>query len=311
MDLIEAMTIFVEVADTEGFNRAAERLRISRSAVTRAIANLEERLNVRLLQRTTRRVTLTEIGRSYLGDCKDILDRIATTEGNVTRSSATSAGSLRVAASSSFALSNLGPAIKSYIAAYPDVDFHLTLLDREVDIVDEGFDVAVVPSRAVTSSSAIVRPLAQFSNSPVVSVSYLSRLGLPSLERPEQLKELAFIGRSMNEKGMSVEFERGNERFAVELLPRFTANNLLMISRMTKLGIGFSFLPESMIEPELTEGSLVRLMPDFSVVEQSLNMCIAYPSRKYIRSATQTFIDHIVAWARAADNAYLTGPAQS
>jgi DNA-binding transcriptional LysR family regulator len=299
MDLIEAMTIFVEVADTEGFNRAAEKLRISRSAVTRAIANLEERLNVRLLQRTTRRVTLTEIGRSYLGDCKEILDRIAVTEGNVTRSNATSVGSLRVAASSSFALSNLGPAIKSYIEAYPEVDLHLTLLDREVDIVDEGFDAAIVPSRAVTSSSAIVRPLAQFSNSPLASVSYLERIGLSAVRRPEQLRELAFIGRSMDEKGISVEFEHGTERSSIDLHPKFTANNLLMIGRLTKLGLGFSLLPESMMAQELAEGSSIRLIPDFCVAERSLNMCIAYPSRKYIRSTTQTFIEHLVAWARA------------
>jgi DNA-binding transcriptional LysR family regulator len=298
MDLIEAMTIFVEVAETQGFNRAAEKLRISRSVVTRAIANLEERLSVRLLQRTTRHVTLTEIGRSYLGDCKDILDRISTTEGNVTRSSATSSGALRVAASSSFALSNLGPVVKSYVDAYPEVDFHLTLLDREVDIVDEGFDAAIVPSRAVTSSSAIVRPLAEFSNSPVVSVSYLESVGVTSVEHPEELARLAFIGKSMDEKGVRIDFERGEASISLELRPRFTANNLLMISRMTKMGMGFSLLPPSLMSHELAEGSIIRLMPEFNVVERSLNMCIAYPSRKYIRSATQTFIEHVVSWAR-------------
>ncbi|BEU21199.1 LysR family transcriptional regulator [Paraburkholderia terrae] len=309
MDLIEAMTIFVEVAEAQGFNRAAEKLRISRSVVTRAIANLEERLSVRLLQRTTRHVTLTEIGRTYLGDCKDILDRIATTEGNVTRSSAASAGTLRVAAASSFALSNLGPVIKSYVDAYPEIDFHLTLLDREVDIVDEGFDAAIVPSRAVTSSSAIVRPLAQFSNSPVVSVSYLDSVGVKSIEHPEELGKLTFIGRSMDEKGVHIDFERGSESTSLELHPRFTANNLLMISRMTRMGMGFSLLPPSLMSNDLAEGSIVRLIPDFNIVERSLNMCIAYPSRKYIRSATQTFIDHVVSWARDDAGGFAADPA--
>ncbi|WP_395065397.1 LysR family transcriptional regulator [Paraburkholderia silvatlantica] len=308
MDLIEAMTIFVEVAEAQGFNRAAEKLRISRSVVTRAIANLEERLSVRLLQRTTRHVTLTEIGRSYLGDCKDILDRISTTESNVMRSSATSAGLLRVAASSSFALSNLGPVIKSYVDAYPEVDFHLALLDREVDIVDEGFDVAIVPSRAVTSSSAIVRPLAKFSNSPVVSVSYLDSVGVSSVERPEELEKLAFIGRSMDEKGVRIDFERGGESTSLDLRPRFTASNLLMISRMTKIGMGFSLLPTSLMSHELAEGSIIRLMPEFNIVERSLDMCIAYPSRKYIRSATQTFIDHVISWARDVANGFAKDP---
>lgn len=303
---MEAMTIFVEVAETEGFNRAAEKLRISRSVVTRAIANLEERLNVRLFQRTTRRVTLTEIGQAYLSDCKDILDRIATTESNVTRRSATSSGSLRVAVSSSFALSNLGPVIKSYVDTYPAVDLHLTLLDREVDIVDEGFDVAIVPSQAVTSSTAIVRPLAQFPNVPVVSPSYLAGcMGCRAPERPDQLAELAFIGRSIDEKGISLEFARGGESARIELLPKFTANNLLMITRMTKLGMGFSFLPESLVAGELADGSLVKLVSPYTLSEGLRNICIAYPSRKYIRNATQTFIDHILVWARETNTLQL------
>lgn len=299
MDLIGAMTIFVEVADTEGFNRAAEKLGISKSVVTRAITQLEARLNVRLLQRTTRRVSLTEIGRTYLNECREILSQIATTEASVSKKSAETKGEIRIAVSTSFALERLPPIIAGYAERFPEVIVRLTLLDREIDLVEEGFDVAIVPSRAVTSETSIVRVIASFSNIAVASPAYVRSSGL-RLNVPEDLTTRSFIGRMVDAKGRKVSLVADGDARTLTLVPRFTANNLLMVQRMTIEGMGFSLLPQSLIEKELASGSIVPLMTDFNVLEEQSNICLAYPSRKYLRAVTRTFVDHIVGWPLAA-----------
>lgn len=303
MDLIEAMTIFAEAAEVEGFNRAAEKLHIHRSVVTRAIAGLEERLNARLFHRTTRRVTLTEIGVSYLADCRDILERIASTEANVTRSTSVSSGSLRVAISSSFALSNFGPALQGYAESYPNIKLHLNLLDRQLDIVDEGFDAAIVSSHALTSSTVIIRPLSYFSNVLVASPSYLQKAGRSLPTDPVQLSELTLIARSADEKGVKLQFADASRDATVHLLPEYTANSLLMVAMMTKLGLGFCSLPESLVSADLASGTLIRILPNFKLGGENLDISLAYPSRKYIRNATRTFIDYMLAWEKTPDQA--------
>lgn len=301
MDLIEAMTIFVEAAELEGFNRAAEKLRINRSVVTRAVAGLEERLNARLFHRTTRRVTLTEIGNSYLADCRDILERIASTEANVTRSTSVTSGSLRVAISSSFALSNFGPALKGYAETYPEINLHLNLLDRQVDIVDEGFDAAIVSSHALSSSTVIIRPLSYFSNVLIASPSYLQSAGESLPVDPRQLADMTLIARSTDEKGVRLQLTNATRDATVHLQPKYTANSLMMIATMTKLGLGFCSLPESLVSSDLANGTLIRILPNFKLGGENLNISLAYPSRKYVRNTTRTFIDYMLAWEKTSD----------
>ena len=295
MDLIEAMTIFVEVAEGEGFSRAADKLGMSKSVVTRAIAGLEERLNVRLLHRTTRRVTLTEIGSTYLNECREILDHVASTEAGVMQSSSEIKGELRVAISSPFALERLPPALKAYADLYPEITLRLTLVDREIDIIEEGFDLAIVLDRSIVSETSVVRVIASYSNIAVAAPSYIQKAGL-SIDRPSDLERHVFIGRPIDVRGRHVTFIAGEEAHALHITPRFTANNMLMVQRMTMVGMGFSLLPEALLEHELSSGSLVRLMPRFDVADSESNICIAYPSRKYVRAIARTFIDHVVNW---------------
>jgi DNA-binding transcriptional LysR family regulator len=295
MDLIEAMTIFVEVAEGEGFSRAADKLGVSKSVVTRAIASLEERLNVRLLHRTTRRVTVTEIGGTYLNECREILDHIASTEAGVMQSSSEIKGELRVAVSSPFALERLPPALKAYADLYPEITVRLTLVDREIDIIEEGFDLAIVLERSIVSETSVVRVIASYSSIAVAAPSYIQKAGL-SADMPSDLERGVFVGRAVEGRGRHVTFVAGEESHTLHLTPRFTANNLLMVQRMTVAGMGFSLLPESLIEDELAAGSLVRLMSRFNVTDGESNICIAYPSRKYVRAIARTFIDHVVNW---------------
>jgi DNA-binding transcriptional LysR family regulator len=295
MDLIEAMSIFVEVAEGEGFSRAADKLGISKSVVTRAIAGLEERLNVRLLHRTTRRVTLTEIGGTYLNECREILDHIAATEAGVTQSSSQIKGELRVAVSSPFALERLPPALKAYADLYPQITLRLTLVDREVDIIEEGFDLAIVPDRSIVSETSVVRVIASYSSIVVAAPSYIRKAGV-SVDMPSDLEHQVFIGRAIDARGRNVTFIAGEERHTVHLIPRLTANNMLMVQRMTVAGMGFSLLPETLLEHELASGSLVRLTSRFDVADGESHICVAYPSRKYVRAIARTFIDHVVNW---------------
>ncbi len=290
MDLIQSMRIFSRIADTESFTRASEQLDLSVPAVVRSIASLEAHLNVRLLNRTTRHVALSDAGQAYIEGCRAVLDQLEDAETNVTRGQRETQGTLRIAASSVFALQMLTPVLATYRQAYPNIQLNLTLVDREIDLIDEGFDAAIVPDYLLKSETLVVRPLVQFGGVPIASVDYLRDAGTP--RQPAELTRLAFLGRPGEARGCTVIFT-GDTVEEVMLTPVFTVNNALILRQMVLAGMGFAFIPLVLVDDDIKDGRLVQLLQHTEIPGGNVRTCLAYPSRKHISCKLRTFIDHI------------------
>jgi len=285
------MRIFSRIADTESFTRAAEQLDLSVPAVVRSIASLEAHLNVRLLNRTTRHVALSDAGQAYIDGCRAVLDQLEDAETNVTRGQRETQGTLRIAASSVFSLQVLTPVLAAYHQAYPNIQLNLTLVDREIDLIDEGYDAAIVPDSLLKSETLVVRPLLEFGGVPIASSDYLRETGIP--QRPAELTRLAFLGRAGEARGCTVTFT-GDSIEDVALTPVFTVNNALILRQMVLAGMGFAFIPLVLVDDDIKAGRLVQLLKNTEISGGKLRTCLAYPSRKHISCKLRTFIDHII-----------------
>lgn len=293
MDLIFAMRVFARVAETESFTRAAERMDVSVPVVTRAIAGLEAHLNVRLLNRSTRRVALTPVGETYLEGCRAVLAQIEDVEKRVTQSGREIRGSLRVLAGTPFALTQLSPVLASYRRKYPNLRLQLILADRQIDFISDEVDAAIVADNLVDSKTLVLRPLFAYTYVVVASPTYLEGTGIPST--PADLKSMAFIGRVADSHGHTLTLSddmRGAE--SVHLKPALVCNNALMLHQLALNGAGFAILPTVFVERELKAGSLVQLLTPRRVVDGNVSICLAYPGRKYVSPKLRTLIDHVV-----------------
>jgi DNA-binding transcriptional LysR family regulator len=200
---------------------------------------------------------------------------------------------LRVVAGSAFALQRLPAVFLSYHRQYPNIHVRLTMLDREVDLVEEGFDAAILSDAYLKSETLIVRPLTEYINVLVASRGYIDAVGLP--EQPEDLERMTFIGRASDQRGRRVMLSRKGAEHPLRLEPVFTANNSMMVHRLLLAGMGFALLPIVMVQDGLDTGELVRLLPSCSVRDTGVRACLAYPSRRYVSRKLRTFIDHVVA----------------
>lgn len=294
MDLFHAMRVFVRVADTQSFTRAAEQLDISVPIVTRTIANLEAHLNIRLLHRTTRRVALSESGQSYLDGCRTILAQVDDIETVVAKTDSEARGSLRVVTSTGFALTRIGPWLTAYQKRYPHIVLQVTAMDRPVDLVEEGFDAGILPSDLVRSESLVMRPLLTVPRIAVASPAYLRRAGRP--KTVDELADLAFLAPSQEARPHPWRFSGlpgGSGDGSVILTPVFSANSSLVLHQVVLDGMGFTVLPASMVEVDLQLGRLERLLSPAVLCDGDLALQLVYPSRRLINRRLRSFIDHM------------------
>lgn len=299
MDLIHAMRVFTRVAEGESFTRAAQQLDVSVPVVTRSIASLEAHLDIRLFNRTTRRVALTEAGQSYLEGCRAVLDQIDDIETSVARASSETRGALRVVSSAGFALMRLAPVFASYRERYPGIALQVTLMDRPVDIVDEGYDVGIVADHMVKSETLVMRPLATLSRIPVAAPAYLARAGTPRL--PVDLEAHAFLAPSNDMRSHLWHFVDGENASRVHLTPVFSSNSPLMLHGATLEGMGFSILPQTLVDRDLRSGKLQRLVAPAIVNDGDVSLFLVYPSRRFVNRRVRTFIDHVTETFRQAE----------
>jgi len=178
MNRLENMETFVRVVETGGISAAADNLNIAKSAVSRRLKELESHLGVELFHRTTRKMNLTDTGRVYYQDCVRILDEILETELTASEAHGTLQGNLKVALPSTFGLMHIGPAIDEFLQKHPQIKFDLDFNDREVDLMQEGFDLAIRIAH-LSDSSLIARRIAPIQSVICVSPAYLERMGTP------------------------------------------------------------------------------------------------------------------------------------
>jgi DNA-binding transcriptional LysR family regulator len=297
MNQLQAMRVFLKVAETESFGRAASSLDISNAVVTRYVSLLEAHLNTRLLHRTTRSVSLTEAGRTYANGCRTVLDQIDTMESAIASSSIDPSGTLKLVASASFSLLELTPMLCAFHERYPNVKLRLTLLHRPVDLVDEGFDAGIVVPHLVNSGTLISRPLFKVAAALVASPEYLEREGSPA--RPAALAKHRFLAPSADIHGSNWSFiAPSGAQEDVPLDPAYTVNSSPMLRQAALSGMGIAVLPETYIMQDLKAGTLVRLLAGYTLKDADKEVSVVYPGRRHVSAKTRAFVDFALTYFR-------------
>ena len=289
MDRLTSLTAFVRVVDTGGFSAAARKLEMSTTMVSNHIQALEERLGARLLNRTTRKVSVTEIGKAYYDRCVQILSDIEQADDIAGALQSVPRGTLRIH-SATHMVPFVAGVVAKLLSTYPDVKVDLRMGEANVDLIEEGYDVALRMTPP-PDSSLIVRSLATWRHVLCCSHDYLEKHG-----RVQQLEELAEhnCGRHLNYPfGDEWRFfDRKGAPASVRISGSLVTNSGEALRRMVIEGAGIGLLAGFLVSDDLDSGRLVRLLPEYRPVEMSMNA--VYPHRHHLSAKVRTFIDMLV-----------------
>ncbi|WP_111976929.1 LysR family transcriptional regulator [Algibacillus agarilyticus] len=291
--LFEGMIIFVEVVNGGSFTKAADNTQHSTSYISKEIAKLEARLGLRLLNRTTRSLSLTAEGELYFQQCQQIIYDAEQAERLISGAQQNPKGKLRISCPVSFGLSHLQPVIAQFLAQYPDITLDLDLDDRKVDIIAEGFDLVIRGTELLNDSSLISR---QFLNSRVLTVAtpdYIKRHGMP--QKPEDLVNHTVLSYRYLKSPNIWNFidKAGNEQL-IELKSRVITNSPQMQLSLCLASQGIIRMPDFNLGQHLETGELVEIFSDLPY--RQVNMYLVYPSRKHMSSKVRCFIDFALAY---------------
>lgn len=288
MELLAGMAIFARVVDAGGISVAARDLHLSKSAVSKQLSALEDRLGARLLQRTTRRMSLTEAGAGFLEHCRRVVAEAEAAESAVGALQVEPRGTLRINGPMTFGTMHLAAAIPDFLARYPQVSIDLALNDRLVDLLDEGFDVAVRIGR-LADSSLVARKLAPARRVIVAAPSYLDRRG-----RPATLAELAghdVLSYSYVSTADEWRFQGPGGEEGVRVEPRLKANNGDILLAACLAGAGIAAVPTFISGPSLRAGTLVRVLPQYE--SAGLGIHAVWPTGRHLSAKVRAFVDFL------------------
>ncbi|WP_028748211.1 LysR family transcriptional regulator [Rhizobium mesoamericanum] len=268
MGLFRSMQVFVTTVQEGSMSAASIKLGISPAMVGQHVAALEERLGMRLLNRTTRRQSLTDFGKSYVEQCRDILERVAVADQHAEAEQAEPRGQLKITAPTTFGAEVLMPALPRYRLLAPEVTLDITLTDRNVDIVDEGFDIAFRIGEP-PDSRLIARPLAPYRMMICASPDYLAQRGYP--DHPGDLANHDAIGFTPAARS-PWKLTKGNDE--VEVSPRLsiTVNSGQALRTAARAGLGVIMQPAMLLSSDIETGLLVQLFPDWHLRERSMSL---------------------------------------
>lgn len=289
MDKLEAMNAFAKVVAAGSYAEAARRLGLTRSAVSKAVMELENLMGVRLLDRTTRRVAPTEAGRAYYERCVQIIADVEETEIQVSRLNEAPRGVLRINAPMSFGTRYLGAAVAEFMTRYPELRIELILNDRFIDPLEEGVDVTVRIG-ALTDSSLIARRLAPARLVLAASPAYLKRHGAPKTPEDLALHPCLTYGHMAGPQRWTL--QRGGETISVPVTSRLCSNNGDVLREAAVGGLGITSLPTFLIGPDIKAGRLRLVLPEARPAP--LGIYALYAPNRYLAAKTRLFIDELV-----------------
>ena len=286
MDPILAMRSFVAVVDQGSFTAAAERLDLSTALVSKYVRQLEQRLDTRLLHRTTRVLRLTESGRAYLERARQLLAEFDELEAAIQDRPQTPRGRLVISAPVAFGESRLAPILADYLRAYPELSIDLRLSDRYVRLVEEGIDLSVRIGR-LDDSSLIARRLASARIIVCAAPDYLERRGVPTA--PGDLAGHDCILDRNYRNPARWPFVRDGLEFEVEVAGRMTANGARCVRNLALAGAGIARIPSWAIDEDLEAGRLVALFADLE--PEPIGIHAVYPERRYLATGVRLLIE--------------------
>jgi DNA-binding transcriptional LysR family regulator len=289
MDRFQSLVAFARVVEAGSFARAADRLDLSVSAVSRHVADLESHLGARLLNRTTRRLSLTESGQAFYERCVQLLADLEEAEEAVTAGAIVPRGTLRMTASISFGAGYLAPAIAEFRQRHPQLRFDIELSDRAVDLVDERIDVAIRIG-GIGSQALIGRRIGTAQMVCCASPSYLARHGTP--RTPADLADHACLTYEYSSDGNLWRFtDAAGESHDVKVTGFAHSNNGAMLAALAVAGVGVTVEPDFILAPDVRAGRLVRILRDYA--PPTIIIHAVYPSRRHLSAKVRAFIDFL------------------
>lgn len=289
MDRLTSMNIFVKAVDLGSFSAAADALRMSPQLVGKHIHTLEQHMGVRLLNRTTRRQSLTDIGKSFYERAKIILAEVEAVDSLVAQTRSAPKGHLKINAPVTFAIHALGPRLHEYLRAYPEVSIDLTMANRFVDLIEEGYD-AVFRVGDLSDSGLIARPLAPYRLVACAAPSYLASHA--PIRTPMDLQHHECLGFSHTELRTHWTFDGPEGRVSVPISGRLMVNHGEALLPAAVAGLGVMLQPAELVSAELEAGRLVVILAGYSIPTRSLH--ILYAPDRHLNPKLRSFIDFAV-----------------
>ncbi|MGF6770565.1 DNA-binding transcriptional LysR family regulator [Paraburkholderia sp. GAS199] len=291
MDYLESLKVFRCVVEARSFSRAADMLGLTPPVVSRAIGSLEQRLSSRLFHRTTRQVSLTEAAERFYEGCSRILDDLELLEEHALAQAREPSGVLRLVAHTTATVNRLVPLISAFKRRYSKVSLDVTLTERPVDLVADGYDLGIVLPYMLTSDTTVTRLLDRIPLVVVSSPQYLASTTPPTV--PQDLLEHSFVTMSPSIRKPSLSFVVGDEQLNIPMKFDMSSNNAEFNRELVLEGFGIGVVPAAVVEAELTSGRLIRLLEDFQLVEGAIEIRLAYNTRALMPAKVKAFIDHV------------------
>jgi len=287
MDRWTEIELFVQVAETGSMSRAAEALNLSNASASRHLSALEERLGVRLVERNTRRLYLTETGQEFFQRAKSILGDLRDAESTVNAAALNPTGVLRVSASLSFAMHHIAPLLREFTDRYPNVSVHVEAANRYLDIIDNNIDVAIRTREYEPDSNITIRRLGETRRILAASPGYLARHGFPrTLDDLQKHKLLIYVHANNPHE---LRFTKGDEQRSVSVQGLLETNDGQIVRAAALDGMGILVQPSYIIYDDVVAGRLVPVLDDWDLPHLTINL--AYPSRKHLSAKVRAFID--------------------
>lgn len=290
MDRLDAMHLFVRVAELGSFAAVAQQLGLARSVVTRQIAALEAHLGVKLMARSTRRLSLTSAGTAYLEKCRVILNLVETAETDVAEERVNPRGNIRISLPLSFGLKRLAPLLLEFSRRYPEVGLDMDYSDRRVNLIEEGIDLSIRITRRLEGSD-IARRIGTARMLAVASPDYLARHGRP--QHPAELAHHECLGYTVGGTGQSWQFMVDGQLASFPVRCRIHANNGDVLTEAAAQGLGITLQPDFIIDGVLAAGRIEPVLAEFPVPE--LGIYAMLPSNRHVPHRVRVLMDALAA----------------
>ena len=290
MDKWNQIELFVLTAELGNLTKSAETLGISKATATRLLTALEKRLNARLIERNTRGLSLTEVGQLFYFKCKDILDDLKEAESAASETANEPTGTLRITSSSSFCIQYITPTLSLFQKRYPNIDVELVSVNKYLDLIESGIDIAIRTREFETNNNITVRKLAQTRRILAASPAYLEKNGAP--KNIDELQEHKFLLYTYIHKPEELHFTRGDESQTIKVKSALKANDGLILKSAALDGLGILIQASSLLHTEVESGTLIPLLSDWELPTFSINF--AYRNRTHLPAKVRVFIDFMV-----------------
>jgi LysR family transcriptional regulator AphB len=283
------MMLFIAVIDAGSFTLAADRVNIPNANLSRKISRLEKQLGVTLLERTTRSQHITEAGKNYLAHCRRIHQEIDLAEASIAQILGKVEGGLRVGASVGIGHEILKPELGHFMHQHPNINVQLSLTNRRVDLIEEGFDM-VIRIGKLEDSRLIAKRLGTISRKMYVSPNYLKQHG--NIESIKQLSQCDFLLMSSIHSEGRVVLQCGEKQQEINLTPKFLVDDFLILKQMVIEGLGVAIIPDYMCQQELESGNLVKVLPTWGM--SNVDIFALYPKHRLNIPKVKAFMDFII-----------------